>query len=228
MALIPSGVLENRDGILYIDGVSSLRLAEEFDTPLYVMAESRIRENYRRVCTALSEHYSKLRVYYSAKANTSLTVLRILETEGAYLDAISPGEVYLALKSGFPPEKILFTGTSVRTDELKYLAESGVMINVDSISQLERLLEFHVPNLVSVRVNPEVGACHHEHCVTAGKKSKFGIWGEDVVKAYKTAQKSGVGRFGIHMHIGSGILTVEPFLLAAENLLEMAHAFMRR
>ena len=222
MALIPSGVLENRDGILYMDGVSSLGLAEEFDTPLYVMSESRIRENYRRVCRALSEHYSKLRVYYSAKANTSLTVLRILETEGAYLDAISPGEVYLALKAGFPPEKVLFTGTSVRTDELTYLVESGVMINVDSISQLSRLLEFHVPNLVSVRVNPEVGAGHHEHCVTAGKKSKFGIWGEDVVKAYKTAQKSGVGRFGIHMHIGSGILTVEPFLLAAEKLLEMA------
>jgi len=223
MALIPSGVFENRDGIHYIAGVSSLRLAEEFDTPLYVMSERRIRDNYRRVHSALSEHYSKVRVYYSAKANTSLTVLRILETEGAYLDAISPGEVYLALKAGFPTERILFTGTSVRTDELKYLVESGVMINIDSLSQLKRLLESHVPDLLSVRVNPEVGAGHHEHCITAGKKSKFGIWGEDVVKAYRTAERSGVGRFGIHMHIGSGILTVDPFLLAAEKLLEMAH-----
>jgi len=222
MSSILSGILENRDGVLFIDGVSSLRLAEEFDTPLYVMSETRIRGNFRRVHTVLSENYSKVRVYYSAKANTSLAVLKILETEGAYLDAISPGEVYLALKAGFPPERILFTGTSVRTDELRFLVESGVTINIDSLSQLNRLLRFHVPELISVRVNPEVGAGHHEHVITAGKRSKFGIWEDDVVKAYSAARKAGVEKFGIQMHIGSGILTVEPFLLAGDKLLEIA------
>jgi len=91
--------LENRGGILYIDGVSSLELAEKFDTPLYVLAERRLRENYRRLYNALKKHFSKVRIYYSAKANTSLSVLKILENEGACLDTVSPGEVFLALKA---------------------------------------------------------------------------------------------------------------------------------
>ncbi len=214
--------LENRGGILYIDGVSSLELADKFDTPLYVLAERRLRENYRRLYNALKKHFSKVRIYYSAKANTSLSVLKILENEGACLDTVSPGEVFLALKAGFKPEKVLFTGTSVRDDELKFLVDSGVTINIDSLSQLKRLLKIHVPEIISVRVNPEIGAGHHEHCITAGKDSKFGIWEEDVIKAYRMAREAGIERFGIQMHIGSGILTVEPFILAAEKLLEIA------
>ena len=216
------GHLENRGGVLYIDGVSSLELVEKFDTPLYVLAERRIRENYRRLYDALTKHFSKVRIYYSAKANTSLTVLKILESEGAHLDTVSPGEVFLALKAGFTSDRILFTGTSVRDDELRFLVDSGVTINVDSLSQLRRLLNFHVPEMISVRVNPEIGAGHHEHCITAGKDSKFGIWEDDVIKAYKEAKEAGVKKFGIQMHIGSGILTVKPFLLAAEKLLDIA------
>jgi len=223
MEMIFNGTLENRGGILYIDGVSSLELAEKFDTPLYVLAERRIRENYRRLQDALTKRFSKVRIYYSAKANTSLSVLKILEDEGAYLDTVSPGEVFLALKAGFSPDRILFTGTSVRDDELRFLTDSGVTINIDSLSQLRRLLSFYVPEIISVRVNPEIGAGHHEHCITAGKDSKFGIWENDVIEAYRRAEEAGVKRFGIHMHIGSGILTVEPFLLAAEKLLEIAH-----
>ena len=215
--------LENRNGVLYIDGVSTLKLAEEFDTPLYVLSENRIRENFRRLHKALTKRYDKIRIYYSAKANTNLAVLKILEGEGAYLDAVSPGEVFLALKAGFQPEKILFTGTSVRDDELKFIVDSKILINIDSLSQLRRLLKFHVPEIISVRVNPEVGAGHHEHVITAGKNSKFGVWETEAVKAYETALEAGVKRFGIHMHIGSGILEVKPFLLAAEKLLQIAH-----
>jgi len=222
METILRGPLENKRGVLYIDGVSSLKLAEEFDTPLYVLAERRIRENYRRLHDALTKHFSKVRIYYSAKANTSLAVLKILESEGAFLDTVSTGEVFLARKVGFSPDRILFTGTSVRDDELRFLVDSKVVINIDSISQLRRLLRFHVPEIVSVRVNPEIGAGHHEHCITAGRNSKFGIWEEDVIKAYKIAKEAGVKKFGIQMHIGSGILTIEPILLAAEKLLEIS------
>lgn len=217
-----SGFLENRDGILYIDNVSTIKLAEEFDVPLYVLSENRIRENFRRLMEALLKYYSKIRIYYSAKANTNIAVLKILADEGAYLDAVSPGEVFLALKAGFRHEKILFTGTSVRDDELKFLINSGVTINIDSLSQLKRLLNFHTPEILSVRVNPEIGAGHHEHVITAGRGSKFGIWEADVIKAYNVALEAGVERFGIHMHIGSGILEIEPFLLAAEKLMKIA------
>jgi len=220
--MLASEVYANKNGILYIEGVSALRLAEEFDTPLYVISETRVRENYRRLRDTLSEHYGKVRIYYSAKANTNLSVLRILKDEGAYVDTISPGEVYLAIEAGFPRGKILFTGTSVRDDELKFLVNSGVTTNIDSLSQLRRLLGFSTPHLLSVRVNPEIGAGHHAHVITAGKDSKFGILESDIIEAYRMAKEAGVERFGIHMHIGSGILQVQPFQLAAEKLLEIA------
>lgn len=222
--MLPSGVYENRGDVLYIEGVSALKLAGEFDTPLYVISETRVRDNYRRLTDALFKRYGKVRIYYSAKANTSLSVLRILQTEGAFVDTVSPGEVHLALEAGFPPDRILFTGTNVRDDELKFLVNSGVIINIDSLSQLRRMLGFRAPELMSVRVNPEIGAGHHAHVITAGKDSKFGIWESDVAKAYETAKEAGVKKFGIHMHIGSGILQVEPFLLAAEKLLEIARS----
>ncbi|MEM3816355.1 MAG: diaminopimelate decarboxylase [Candidatus Bathyarchaeia archaeon] len=219
--------LENVGGILHVDGVPVTELADKFDTPLYVLIENRIRENFRELKNTLLKHHSRVRIYYSAKANTSLAVLKILKSEGAYLDAVSPGEVFLALKAGFEPEKILFTGTSVRDDEIKFLVDSGVVINIDSLSQLRRLLKLNVPEILSFRVNPEIGAGHHEHVITAGRGSKFGIWEKDILEAYKMALNAGVRRFGIHMHIGSGILSVEPFLLAAEKLLNIADQIHR-
>jgi diaminopimelate decarboxylase len=214
--------LENREGTLYFDGVSAIELAARFDTPLYVVSESRIRDNYRRLHDALTHNYGKVRIYYAAKANSNLSVLKILQTEGACLDAVSPGEVSMALATGFSSERILFTGTSVRNDELKFLADSNVTVNVDSLSQLDRLLEITVPRVLSVRVNPEIGAGHHDHCITAGKTTKFGLWENNAVKAYEKAKKAGVKRFGIHMHVGSGVLNVEPFVLALDKLLNVA------
>jgi diaminopimelate decarboxylase len=214
--------LENREGKLYFDGVSAMELAEQIDTPLYVVSESQIRDNYTRLRGALAQNYEKARIYYAAKANSNLSVLKILETEGACLDAVSPGEVSMALATGFPAERILFTGTSVRNDELKFLAESNVTVNVDSLSQLDRLLKIAVPHVLSVRVNPEIGAGHHDHCITAGKNTKFGLWETNVLKAYEMAKMAGVKRFGIHMHVGSGVLDVDPFLLALNKLLSVA------
>jgi len=217
-----SRIVEFRQGELFIDGVSAVELAEKFDTPIHVLSERRIRENYRNLHNALTHNYEKVKIYYSAKANTNLSVLKILEEEGSCLDTVSPGEVYLALKAGFTSERILFTGTSARNDELKYLADSKITINIDSLSQLNRLLNLTKPRLLSIRINPEIGAGHHNHCITAGRNSKFGIWEEDAVKAYSRAKEAGVEQFGIHMHIGSGILTVEPFVLATAKLLDIA------
>jgi diaminopimelate decarboxylase len=214
--------LENRKGSLFFDGVSVKELAEKYDTPLYVLSENRIRDNYNRLQNTLLNDYKYIRVYYAAKANTNLTVLKILQSEGAYLDTVSPGEVFMALSCGFPPERLLFTGTSVRNDELKMLADANVTVNVDSQSELDRLLKFAVPPVLSVRVNPEVGAGHHDHCVTAGPESKFGLWEEETIQAYAVAKKARVERFGMHMHIGSGILDVEPYVLALEKLLNIA------
>jgi len=214
--------MENRNGTLYFDGVSVSELAQRFDTPLYVISESRIRENYRRLYNVLANNYRKIRIFYAMKANSNLEVLKILKKEGAYVDTVSPGEVFTALTAGFPPEHILFTGTSVRNDELRFIIGSNVTVNVDSLSQLDRLLTMTTPKVLSVRINPEIGAGHHSHVITAGKNSKFGLWEDDALAAYTQAKKVGVERFGIHMHVGSGVLNVEAFLMALDKLLSIA------
>ena len=214
--------LEDRKGSLFFDGFSVKELAEKYDTPLYVLSEKRIRDNYNRLHNALISNYKHLRVYYAAKANTNLTILRILQSEGAYLDTVSPGEVFMGLSSGFTPDRILFTGTSVRNDELTFLSGANITVNVDSQSELDRLLKISVPPMVSVRVNPEVGAGHHSHCITAGPESKFGLWEEETIQTYAIAKRARVERFGIHMHIGSGILELDPYVAAVEKLLCIA------
>jgi diaminopimelate decarboxylase len=214
--------LEDRKGSLFFDGFSVKELAEKYDTPLYVLSEKRIRDNYNRLHNALISNYKHLRVYYAAKANSNLTVLKILQSEGAYLDTVSPGEVFMGLSSGYTPDRILFTGTNVRDDELKFLAGANITVNVDSKSELDRLLKIAVPQILSVRVNPEIGAGHHSHCITAGPESKFGLWEEETIQAYAIAKRARVERFGIHMHIGSGILEMEPYVLAVEKLLSIA------
>jgi len=214
--------LEERKGNLYFDGLSVKELADKYDTPLYLMSEKRIRDNYDRLYGAFVNNYKYVRIYYAAKANTNLNVLKILHSQGAYLDTVSPGEVFLALSAGYTPDRIMFTGTSVRNDELKMLADANITINIDSQSEMDRLLKISVPQILSVRVNPEVGAGHHDHCITAGPESKFGLWEEEVIQAYAIAQRARVGRFGIHMHIGSGVLEPEPYIAAVEKLLSIA------
>jgi len=214
--------MENVNGELYVDGISTLKLAKEFDTPLYVMSERKIRENYRRFKSAFSQRYNKTRVLYSAKANTNLSVLNVLKSEGAGIDVVSQGEVFLALEAGFLSDNILYTGNSADDKELQYLLDKQVMINVDSFSQLERLLKKGTPTLISVRINPNSGAGHHRHVITAGKTSKFGVYEEAALKAYMLAKNAGVKSFGMHMHIGSGVMDIVSFASAMIKLLGVA------
>jgi diaminopimelate decarboxylase len=96
------------------------------------------------------------------------------------------------------------------------------MINVDSLSQLQRLLEMGTPPVISVRVNPGLGAGHHKRVVTGGKTTKFGVHEEAALKAYELAKVAGVKRFGIHIHIGSGVMDARQFTLAMDRLLAVA------
>ena len=214
--------IQDKKGELFIDGVSTADLAKKLDTPLYVYSKTKIQNQYRKIKEALDRNLDRSRILYSAKANSNLSILKILEKEGTSLDAVSPGEVYIAKKAGFSPDRIFFTGTSVRTDEMAWLLKEGITINIDSLSQLIRLLELATPPVISVRINPTLGAGHHEHVVTGGKVSKFGLWEDTALNAYERAVRAGVKRFGIQMHIGSGIMNPELFIQAVRNLLDTA------
>jgi len=212
------------NGNLSIGGADAVELSKEYGTPLYVIDEDKIRDNYKKVYGAFSSHYKPFKIFYACKANTNLSVMRILEQEGSGIDAVSPGEIYTALLSGFEPEKILFTGNNATDEELRFAAQSGVIINLDSVSALHRLTKICDPNEIklSFRINPKVGAGHHEHCITGGDLSKFGVMEEEAVEVYQMAADMGYNIAGIHTHIGSGILDPEPFMLAVETLMDVA------
>ncbi len=208
---------ESKDGKMIFGGMNVEDIANEFGTPCYVNDEQRIRENYRNLHKAFNR-YMDTTIHYACKANTSLAVLKILEQEGSGIDAVSIGEIKTCLKAGFTPDRIMYTGVFVSTEELKQVVETGVMINLDSISEMERLAEIKPGAKISFRITPGIGSGHGEKVITGNKGAKFGISKEKVVETYLRAQDLGLEPIGIHAHIGSGGQSVEPFVEEAEVL----------
>ena len=214
----------NDKGHLDIGGADACDIVAEYGTPIYVIDENRIRDNYNRFYNAFTKYYPDFKVFYACKANTNIAVLKILEEEGCCIDAVSPGEVYICKKMGFSGDRILFTGNNITNEEMDFVNGEDVILNIDSVSALERLAKSIDPNgkKISFRVNPMVGAGHHDHCITGGEMSKFGIMETEAVEIYKRAKELGFEPVGMHSHIGSGILDPEPFKLAIESTMNIA------
>lgn len=202
---------EAKDGTMIFAGLPVTEIADEFGTPAYVTDEQRLRENYRNVYSAFSK-YMDTRIHYACKANTNLAILSILNQEGTGIDAVSVGEVMTCLKAGIPADRIMYTGVNVSDAELKAVTDMGVMINVDSRSELERLAKINKKLPISFRITPGVGSGHSDKVITGKKGSKFGIPKNDVIKTYLRAKELGFDIKGIHAHIGSGGQSVEPFV----------------
>ena len=149
--------------------------------------------------------------------------MKLLSEAGAWVDVVSPFEAKVALDTGYSREKILFTGTSVSDSDLNALVELGVMINIDSFSQMRRLAGLGQFN-VAIRWNPGEGAGYHDYVITAGKLIKFGIPEDRILKAFSEAIDLGFQPIGLHQHIGSGWLEqeVEIFLETVDKTLALA------
>lgn len=205
---------------LFVGEIAASGLARKFGTPVYAYDEETIRSKVRQLLQNIT--YQPLKIYYAAKANTNLAVLKVIKDEGRELvgiDAVSPGEIECALKAGFRPGQVIFTSTSVTDGEMRFAVAKRVLVNCDSLSQLERYGKLNPGSRVCFRVNPDVGAGHHSHVITGGPESKFGIWAADVGKAFEIAARYKLKIVGIHEHIGSGILETGKFLTAMKVLL---------
>ena len=213
---------ESKDGVMMIGGKSAVEIAEEFGTPVYVIDEARVRENYRNIYGAFSR-FMDTKIHYACKANTNLALLRILEQEGSGIDAVSIGEVKTCLKAGFTPDRIMYTGVNVSNQELKEVADLGVMINLDSVSEMERLAEIAPQHEISFRITPGVGSGHSAKVITGSKGAKFGIPLDEVINTYARAKDLGFKIKGIHAHIGSGGQVVEPFMDMMEVLINLVN-----
>lgn len=195
-----------------------LDLARQYGTPLYVYDGNLIVEKYREFYQAFAKNYEKIKVHYAVKANTNLNILSLLHQAGADAECISEGEMRLAAKMGFKKNKMLFTSSSKSIKELEFATKNNVVINLDSLADLENLISV-VEKLkkkvrVCFRINPDILANTHQHIATGYKLTKFGILQEEgeVLTAYKTAKNHPyLDPIGVHSHIGSQILDVKPF-----------------
>jgi len=209
--------------MLRIGNVPTIDLASQFGTPLYVYDAAVVRRqiaNVKRAFAALP-----IRPFYAMKANANLAILRLVREQGFGCDAVSPGEIYLAKRAGFESKDIWFTCSNVSDEDLQSIHDPEIVINVNSMSEIDRVIALDLPNRIALRVNPDVGAGHHQDVVTAGGGVKFGIDLAELPSARMVVEDSGRRVVGLHAHIGSGIDHIEPLLESARRLLEASTEF---
>lgn len=208
-------------------GASGLSaLAARHLTPLYVYAAAIIRERYHRLDHAFAgvPH----RIHYALKANSTLAILRLIRGLGAAADANSAGEIEVALRAGFIPSDIVFTGVGKSREELERAVALGVKaINAESAGELERIDAIARSQgtraRVALRINPDIDALSHPHITTAVKTSKFGLGLAEAREVLLAARaRAGLEIVGIHVHVGSQITSLDPLRQAAESLADLA------
>lgn len=213
-------MLAYTDGVLALDGVSLHDLAARHGTPVYVYSGATLRERYRRFEAAFAP--LKPSVHYSVKANSNLSILELLRSEGAGFDIVSIGELHRVLAVSGDPRRIVFAGVGKRQDELDDAVRLGVRsFNAESFADLQRIdsaaRKAGCTVQAAVRLNPDVEAGTHHYITTGTRRNKFGMDPDVASEAIRWARgRSALDLCGIHVHIGSQIRKVEPYLEAVE------------
>ena len=211
-----------KENILYCEESPVQEIAEEFGTPLYLYSKQQLLDNFRSIDGAFAgvEHVT----CYALKANSNHSLLKLLAAEGAGADAVSSGEIYLALKAGFDPSMIVFAGVGKRNDEIEYALKNDIFsFNVESVQELDVINEIagrlQTTARVALRINPDIDASTHPYISTGLKTNKFGIDISLAMQAFtRAASLPHVQVDGIHTHIGSQILKVDPYIQTANAI----------
>jgi len=207
---------------MYCEDVPVQTIARQVGTPFYLYSHATLTRHFKAFNDAF-EGLDRL-VCFSAKANTSMAVLKLLAKLGSGLDIVSGGELFRGLKAGFLPDHIVYSGVGKRVDEIDFALEAGIlMFNIESLEELEliqlRAAALHKKAFVSIRVNPDVDPKTHPYISTGLKKNKFGIDTESALSAYQRASRmSHISIVGIDCHIGSQITEIQPFEDALKSL----------
>ena len=208
------------------DGVALDGIAAAAGTPLYVYSAATIAGRYRAIDEAFAGYPHA--IHYALKANSTLAITRLIRELGGNADANSGGEIDVALRAGFIPTQIVFTGVGKTMAELGQAIDLGVRtINVESAGEIERVdalsRERSTRTKIAIRINPDVDAKTHPHISTGLKTNKFGIAIGDVAALCAHARGlAGVEVVGLHAHIGSQITDLEPLTRAAAALVALA------
>lgn len=228
-----SGYLEVRNGHLTINGADALDLVGQYDSPLFVFSEPRIRHNIARLQHAASVVDRPIKFCYASKANSNMAILKTVLDSGIDVEVNSGGELFKALRVGFQPDQIVFNGTSKSDNEIDDAVRAGIYaINVDSLYEID-LVDESVKRLraqgedvpparVTLRLVPEIGTRSHLGLQTALLTSKFGISSTEVLQAFRRGleKRDTIHVCGIHIHVGSQTPDVEPFAEAFRSMWE--------
>jgi diaminopimelate decarboxylase len=212
--------------VLHCDGVSSLRLAERFGTPLYVYSATAIRERFRTFDRAFSKVPHT--VCYSVKANSNLSILRLLAKMGCGFDVVSAGELQRVLRADRQAaKKVVFSGVGKTEEEMRAALKAEILLfNVESESELELLAscatQLKKTSRIALRVNPDVSAETHPYISTGLHKHKFGVPIQQARSLYTLAATSKyLKTAGVSVHIGSQITDASPFAAAMERVADL-------
>ena len=221
------------DGTLHCEGVNLADLAIQHGTPLYVYSANTILEHYRRLSSALSDldHH----IAFAVKANSNLSILKLLNEEGADFDIVSGGELFRVIRAGGTANKCTFAGVGKTREEIEYsLNEKIYCFNVESEAELRFINQIAEERNdiapVAIRVNPNVDAKTHKYISTGKSENKFGIDFEFIEGLYETAstELKNIELRGLQMHIGSQLSEVKPFVEAVQRVAPLAEKLKQK
>ncbi|HXV51616.1 MAG TPA: diaminopimelate decarboxylase [Solirubrobacterales bacterium] len=229
-AVYPAGTRVNERGRLEVGGCDVVELAREFGTPAYIYATDDLRARARAYLAAFGSRSDDFEIVYASKAAPITAVCRLFAGEGLGIDVASGGELHIALAAGFDPARIHMHGNNKSDRELRRAVEAGVgHVICDSLGEIERLdaicAEAGRRQAVLIRVTPAVEANTHTHIRTGQLDSKFGLGLAGGLAAAGIEAALAADRLelvGLHAHIGSQILELEPYARAIEALGELA------
>lgn len=196
-------------------------LLSEYGSPLYVYNLETIRERVQELQDGIGQ-YKHTEFLYAIKANYNPHIVKEIIGLGMGIDAVSAEEVFMALHCGAAPEQILYTGNNMTDEEMHAVHERGVLLNIGSLSRLEKYGTAYPGSRVSIRFNPNIGIASHETNITGGADSKFGISFRDVDRVLEIAKEHDLQIVGVHQHIGSGWLRLREPILALDVILDIA------
>ena len=226
----------NTQGHLIIGGVDALELAKKFGTPLVVYDVQKIKRQFQAFQNAFEKEQINYAISYASKAFATIAIYQVINKLGGHIDVVSGGELFTALKAGFPAAKISFHGNNKTPDELLMAVQNhvGVIIldNFTEIKLLKRILnQTNTRVQVMLRVTPGVSAHTHEYDQTGQEDSKFGFdirSGQAEQAFLQVRANPQMELIGLHAHIGSQILAAEGFKLEVEKLMKLVNDWKQK
>ena len=206
---------------LFFDELDLEELSKGITTPFYLYSENLIKQNIKEY---ISQSNDKTLFCYSVKANSNLSILKLIASEGMGFDVVSMGELYRVIKAGCDTKKVVYSGVGKTRAEIRYALENNILcFNVESEGELfvinDEASAMGTTANISIRVNPDVAVDSHPYISTGLKDNKFGITYKNALSLYIKASKlSSLNIIGIDFHIGSQITSILPFIDSIKSI----------